>query len=79
MELSTFIGAEGGERRSGMAASGGKWVPSWLSLPGVKGGGDYIRLKRGGVIGGGDHWGSMAWEEDGAAACEEEAALGRRG
>jgi hypothetical protein len=33
----------------------------------------------GGVIGGGDHWGSMAWEEDGAAACKEEATLGRRG
>jgi hypothetical protein len=44
-----------------------------------EGGGDYIRLKRGGVIGGGDHWGSMAWEEDGAAACKEEATLGRRG
>jgi hypothetical protein len=36
--LNFYRGRGGGERRSGMAASGGKWVPSWLSLPGVKGG-----------------------------------------
>jgi hypothetical protein len=28
---------------------------------------------------GGDRWGSMTWEEDGVAACEEEAALGQCG
>jgi hypothetical protein len=42
-------------------------------------GGRLQPIEEGGELLGGDHWGSMAWEEDGAAACKEEATLGRRG
>jgi hypothetical protein len=36
-----------------MVANGGKWVPSWLSLPAVKGGGRLQPIEEGGrVIGG---------------------------
>jgi hypothetical protein len=34
MGLSPFIGTEG---RSGMVGGSGKWAPSWLPIPAVKG------------------------------------------
>jgi hypothetical protein len=45
-----FYRGRGGERRPGMVVDGTKWVPSWLPLPGVKGG-DYSQLKSGRVMG----------------------------
>jgi hypothetical protein len=45
-----FYRGRGGERRPGMVVDGSKWAPSWLPLPGVKGG-DYSRLKSGRVMG----------------------------
>jgi hypothetical protein len=59
-------------------------APSWLSLPGVKGGGNYNQLKRGELLGGQPLWLHGAGEGGGdvhgaAAREEEEAVLGRRG